>query len=496
MMSPKIAKALLLAAIFFTGSVSASYHWVDANDLHLRADIQLLADVGIVKVPTTTYPLMWSGVIDGINSAEIEELSPLAKEAYYRVLQNYNKLRKSSSRTTVSVAAANRAARLQHYGSPTREQGAVSLQQMGESEYFFYNLEAGYVYDPDDQEEFRLDGSYISLPLGNWMVNIGRYGEWYGQGWDTALIKSTNARPLPSFSIMRNRADPFSLPVLSWLGPWTLSTGISLMDDDNYRAIENPLLWSFRASIKPHPNFEFGVSRTAQLCGQGKSCGLGEWKNMLIGETNVWSGENPANQLAAVDMRWGATFYDIPYGIYWESMGEDAVRLDRFPPFQAKSYLMGVDLSYHIKQQSIRSFFEYSETNADCKSDGNCTYEHSTYLGGYRYSGRSIGSTYDNDAKTYTLGFIGHTPNQHQWKSNLRYLDLNMDNTNRIFPGGNTVAPIAEQALQVDFSYLWPLFSGDIEVGGSYTYSTYTDNIAEDKQLDLWAKWRYSFSGG
>jgi len=489
----KLFKPSLLACALFSNQTIASYHWVDADDLHLRADIQLLADVGVITTPTTTYPLMWSGVMRGINNANLENLSAEAKDAYYRVNSRYKQYTGKSSKNEVSLGGANNAQRFQHYGSPVREKGEATITHIGEFNRFVYNLEATYAYDPVDGDEVRFDGSYVSMLLGNWIITAGSYGEWYGQGWDTAITKSTNARPLPSINITRNSPDAFDIPVLEWLGPWTMTTGVSWMNDDEYRHIEDTLLWSFRASIKPHPNLEFGVSRTAQICGEGKSCDAAAWWDMLTGDTNDYEDENPANQLAAVDVRWGDTLYGIPYGLYWESMGEDAIRLDRFPPFQAKSYLYGVDVTYRLSNQVIKTFIEFSDTNAHCSIDGNCTYEHSTYQGGYRYKGRSIGSTYDNDGKTYTLGFIGYSNNGHLWKSNLRYLDLNVNNLNNGGKGGNTVAPIGEQATQIDFTYIWPMLGGKVEAGAAYTYSTYTDDLDEEPQVDVWGKWSYTF---
>lgn len=488
-------KIIITLLLLISSNVSASYHWIDADDLHLRADIQLLADVGIVKVPTTTYPLMWSGVIEGVHNILTDDVPLNAKGAYARVLKYYNNLKNSNYKVDLSVGGANKAPRFQHYGTPIREQAEASIGITGESEYFAYRLKATAVYDPKDGDELRLDESYVSLLLGNWIFSAGSYGKWYGQGWDTSLLKSTNARPMPSLTLSRNSPEAFDIPVLKWLGPWTMTTGISWMNDNKYREIENTLLWSFRASIKPHPNLEFGLSRSAQLCGEGKSCGLNSWWRMLSGDSNIKSAneENPANQLAGVDIRWGDTLYGLPYGIYWESMGEDSMQLGRFPPFHEHSYLMGLDISYRAYSQSIRTFFEYTETNASCGGTGNCTYEHSTYRGGYRYQSRSVGSTYDNDTRSYVLGFIGYTDNGDKWKSNLRYLDLNLNNSNTNAPGGNTITSIAEQAMQIDFSYIFPLLQGTIETGVAYTYSSYINELDNDHDVNLWANWKYQF---
>ena len=122
---------IFLSLSLFTVNANASYHWIDADDIFIRADIQLLADVGVVTVPTTTYPLMWSGVMEGINRVDVESLSVDAKEAYRRVRHRFNQYKNSKSITKVSMAGANDSARFQHYGSPVREKGETTMSHMG-----------------------------------------------------------------------------------------------------------------------------------------------------------------------------------------------------------------------------------------------------------------------------------------------------------------------------------------------------------------------------
>lgn len=491
----------LLLVTMISLPTDASYIWVNADDLHLRVDIQLLADLNVVKVPTTTYPLMWRGVMDGINSlnhVDFDDLSEQGKNALYRVQSRYQSLHKSNNNTSLSIALASDTPRFQHYGAALRESGESTLRTQGKvTDWFAYNLQVTTVYEAQDEDTYRLDGSYINILLGNWVLTAGSYGEWYGQGWDSTLLKSTNARALPTINMTRNNAQAIDFPLLTWLGPWTLTTGVSWMDDEDYREINNALLWSFRSSFKPHPNLEFGVSRTAQLCGDNKDCHLETWFKMLIGDTNEYDFSsqynNPANQLASVDIRWSDTFKGIPLGVYWETMGEDDFQLDNFPPFGKKSYLIGADVSYSIDNHSIKTYFEYSDTYARCgDSNGDCTYEHSAYKGGHRYIGRAIGSTYDNDAFVYALGFIGFVPNGEQWQANLRHMSLNKDNTNRSGKGGNTVASIAEVVNQIDFSYHFSLFNVQTEAGISYMHSNYQNDINNEESVDIWVKWTHT----
>ncbi|RYU67828.1 capsule assembly Wzi family protein [Aliivibrio finisterrensis] len=495
----KPLRVISLLSTFLFGSVANAAPWIEPNDLHLRADIQLLANAGVITVPITTYPLMWDGIINNIkaNSGNVE--SGMVSDAVRRVQAAFSQ--SQNTNVKFEIGGATEPVRFQHFGSPVREQGEATAAVGDSGSWWSYNLEATYSYDAPNDEEVRLDGSYIAAIWGNWVFSAGYQEQWYGPGWDTTLLKSTNARPLPGLSLTRHNPEAFDVPVLEWLGPWTMTTGVSKMDDERY--MDDTLLWTFRGTIKPHPNFEFGVSRAAQLCGNNpesgyeKSCNLDTWWRMFTGDTNVWSGENPANQLASVDARWGDTFNGVPYSIYWESMGEDAFRIDRFPPFQAKSYLYGADVSYQYANQSITTFVEYSETMPMCGGVYGCAYEHSAYKTGYRYNKRVMGSTYDNDANTYTLGFIGFAHKTgHRWKANVRYLELNKDNLNKNVGqgGGNQVAPIAENAWNMDISYLFPISIGEIELAAEYTHSEYPESSQkDDNNLAAWGNWTHRF---
>ncbi len=487
---------VLLCVISISAPLFAS-PWIEPTDFHLRSDIQLLSNVGVIKSPITTYPLMWKNIIKELNQHDSEYDSLIVKAALKRIQQAYKQSK--NEHLQISIGITNQTTRFQHFGTSVREKGQIQASYENSGELWATKIQVNSYLKPYDNEHIRIDGSYIAFFADNWIISAGYQQQWFGPGWDTALLRSTNAHPLPSLYITRNSSEAFNYPILKLLGPWTLTTGVSNMNDERYT--DNTVLWTFRATIKPHANFEFGFSRAAQLCGESpetkKSCDINTWKRMLIGDTNDWSEENPANQLASVDARWGDEFLGFPYSLYWESMGEDAFRPDRFPPFQAKSYLYGTDISYKLSNQTVTTFFEYSETIASCNYSNNCTYEHGTYRTGYRYHGRTLGSTYDNDAKTYTLGFIGiHSDNARKWAVNLRYLELNRDNSNSlnaIYGGGNQIAPLGEDAWNIDFTYQFPLMVGNMELGASYTYSTYAVDDSSKGDTTLWSNWQWAF---
>ncbi|WP_373401860.1 hypothetical protein, partial [Klebsiella pneumoniae] len=68
--------------------MSAASHaapWVDSSDIYLRADIQALADAGVITVPVNTYPLMWAGIGADLAKVEPATLTPALTDAFSRV---------------------------------------------------------------------------------------------------------------------------------------------------------------------------------------------------------------------------------------------------------------------------------------------------------------------------------------------------------------------------------------------------------------------------
>ncbi|QIZ77309.1 capsule assembly Wzi family protein [Ferrimonas lipolytica] len=471
--------------------------WISPSDLHLRADLQRLADEGFITVPLTTFPLMWAGIQDNIQSNSDADLSDGGLESLRRVRHRMTVETGKGFIGSASFGAGTDTPRFQHFGSDNREQGETQLSAEYMGDRFAGKLAVTYAFDAQDDEDFRLDGSYVAAVWGNWVFSAGQIEQWYGPGMDTSLLMSTNARPMPGLHLTRNNPKAFESKWLSWIGPWTLTTGVSWMNDDE-REVQDTLLYTFRATIKPIPQLELGVSRAAQLCGDGYSCSASVWGDMLTGKDNtgrdgIDADNEPGNQIASIDARWGDTLYGVPYGLYVESMGEDGFGLDKFPPFQAKSYLWGADVSYELLGQQIRTFFEYSDTAAWCNDRYDCAYEHHRYKSGMRYNGRVIGSTYDNDTFAYVLGNIGFAPNGHQWKLNLRFLDINHDNSNSSAPGGNPVSDVAEETYQLEAGYIMPLGEGRLSVTAEVSRSTFKDDIDSDTDANLWASWEIKF---
>ncbi|MCL1142760.1 capsule assembly Wzi family protein [Shewanella gaetbuli] len=481
-----------LAALFCTGLQAAP--WVDTSDIYLRADIQALADAGVITVPVNTYPLMWSGIAADLAKAEPSLMSADLVSAFARVNFYYQNATENRGNTRIKAVGATDAARFQHFGSDYREKAQLTASNEYVGERIAYKVSVSANYDPADDKELRLDDSYFAVTMGNWIMTAGTLEQWWGPGFDSGLMKTNNARPTPSLMFTRNNPQAFETPWLSWIGPWALTGGVSMLEEERYAP--HTLLWNLRGSVRPIKQLEVGLSWTVQFCGEGQECDASSaWKSITgqrdCREENGFGCSNYGNQMAGLDVRFSETIYDVPVGIYLERTCEDS----KGQPWQIAdcAKMAGVDTRFGSANSQHKLFLEYTDTLVFCGEDPtkfNCFYEHSTYQSGSRYYQRTLGSTYDSDAQVYALGWVGQFKDSRGITSILRYAQLNKDGANR---GGEWAPqPLKEDLLMLEVSYRMPLLAGMMTFGGTVSNSQFE---VQDDETDgtLFTRYEYRF---
>ena len=231
------------------------------------------------------------------------------------------------------------------------------------------------------------------------------------------------------------------------------------------RAIPNANFFGMRFNFRPHPSLEIGLSRTAQLCGEGRPCGFDTFWDMFWGKDNVGDAgvtpENePGNQMAGFDVRWSNTWFGTPMAFYAQGIGEDEA--GGFP----SRYLVmgGAELTARVKASgtSFRWFAEVAENVCDALKEEryNCAYNNDIYQTGYRYRGRVIGHAAENDALVASFGMIMATERGNHFSALVRTGELNHspDST-------NTLTPIPLDILSADVRYGHDFGLHRVEVG-------------------------------
>ncbi len=181
---------------------------------------------------------------------------------------------------------------MRSFDDSPREEGELALRASWLTDHLAVNLQGSVVADPDDDKQFRADGSYLGVNVGNFMISAGFMERWWGPGWDGSLILSTNARPIPSLTLERNYTDPFKSKWLSWIGPWRASIALGEMEGSDV-AVPNVKFLAARVNFKPRPWLEFGLTRTAQFCGGDRPCDWDTFTDMLFGRDNNDGGRRP-----------------------------------------------------------------------------------------------------------------------------------------------------------------------------------------------------------
>ena len=477
--------ALPLLLVFVTSARADP--WLAPDDPGLRSDLQLLADEGLVTTPMTSWPLSWADVVRDLERLRSVDLRTASiSEAYDRV--------RREARSNTRVRVLNPHAELAVAADPILVRGfedtpREELEFGGGFDWigdrFAARLQVRRVLDPDDGKDTRLDGSYLGVAIGNLMISAGYMEKWWGPGWAGSLILSNNARPVPSITIERNFSRPFDVPVLKWLGPWRASFQAGQLEsqrDDFPRAH----FIALRVAFKPTPSLEIGLSRSAQLCGRGRDCGLDTYWDMIIGNDNDQSlKDQPGNQLAGFDARWSAAqSLRVPVAVYGQAIGEDEA--GSLPSRYLG--LAGAEAWGRVGHWTVRGYGEYAHTSCNfsrAEPIRGCAYENTVYTDGYRFRDRAIGHAYDRDGEGWTVGAIAQ---KDRWQVTARAYDVRLNEgqageRHTVAPQGGRLKGI--QAAFATQSREW----GRVRVGIGYDDAT-GSNLGVPGGAKAFVEWR------
>jgi Capsule assembly protein Wzi len=232
--------------------------------------------------------------------------------------------------------------------------------------------------------------SFLGLDL-----QIGKDSQWWGPGYHGALLLTNNAEP---FTMVRlTNPQPVLLPwVLKYLGPFNFTFFATRLEKDR-KDVPEPYLWGMRLNFKPHPYFEFGLTRTALLGGEGRSEDLKTWWYSFTGQGENIKGVEAGDQRAGFDLKLTLPFRLQPLQLYAEAAGEDEA--GGLPTKWA--YVTGIYLPRLLSLERIAFRAEYATDHVT--GHPNIWYNHHIYTAGYTYEGRIIGHHMGTDSRDIFL---------------------------------------------------------------------------------------------
>jgi len=430
--------------------------WAAPGNSRLRNDLQLLNDTGVIDVPLTAWPIAWGDIHTSLSDTKAGSFAPDVWAAYNRVKRiARDEMRDGLGLIELSAGGADNPRIIRTFEDTPRgnAESVAGVSWVGER--FTLKLRASYVDDPLDDDEIRPDGTYVGMTLGNWMLSAGWQERWWGPGRDSSMILSTNARPMPSVALQRTRSLASKSKWFRWIGPWTLTTFMGLMDDE--RVVKDGLLWGFRGSFRPLRGLEIGISRAAQWCGEGRPCDLKTFLRLLNGNdnrgANVDPEDEPGNQLGGFDIRWTLP-REIPVALYMQWIAEDT----RDTGASLHQWLRQVGVEYWgtIGEASHRTYFEFGDTLVRRGGIGensavpNSAYNHSIFKTGYRYNGRSLGHSMDGDGLSSSIGSTLVQSAGHAWNLSLRHMEINRVGSP---DSHHTLSATPQELIDIQLSY-------------------------------------------
>jgi len=420
-----------MACLFLVAchGVFAQGMFLPASDARLRADVSLLVDEGIFNLPLNEWPLAREDVAQAIASVDTENLADPALLAALSRVRAVAAPRSDDSDWKIREVrvTAGEPGLLRTQDTLGRENAELTARGGTTNTRYGINLAVTGVVDPSDGQEVRLDGSDISIRWGNWIFSANQMDRWWGPGHDGSLILSTNARPMPAVSLDRQRTLPWDLPVLRWLGPWRFTAFLGVMEKDR-ADVDQPLFSGMRFSFKPSSFLEFGMSRTAQFCGEGRECNLGTFGRMLIGRDNAYMRglddpqNEPGNQMAGFDIRIVSPFKSLPIAIYGQEIGEDNSSTGIPERYLG---MFGGETWFMLDSGAVaRAHIEYANTKVkwyDSTVEYDWAYRQGIFFAGYRLYGRNVGHTTDADSETTSLQVSLTQPDGSYWAAQYRH---------------------------------------------------------------------------
>lgn len=189
------------------------------NDRALRDDLTWLSDRKLIQLNLTTWPLSQKEIHDAILTLRYTQ-DPVNQQVIRRVQKRLMQMKApvmlsayvSNERNMLPQMMSNEHSAEQSFGAGVNMTGDfwdVRLQGNAEGTQTIH-----------DSSHVNPDGSYAALRFAGQWLSFGEIPQWWGPGNDTSLVRSDAARPIVGFMSQREEQDPFSTPMLAWLGRW------------------------------------------------------------------------------------------------------------------------------------------------------------------------------------------------------------------------------------------------------------------------------------
>lgn len=434
--------------------LTPSEAWTSSANLATKSDVTLLADYGLIKAPILIWPIAWDNIGPALESEasqeQIKKCPFYIQQAYFRILAQYRLATRTHLQPKAYLSGGHDINPFRTFDYQPRSdfQGGASLEKQGT--HWAAKLASDFGRYDDVTSDAHFDDSYLYLFLGNWGIGVDKMNRWWGPGYSSSMVWSANPPPLANVSIQRMQALPFESKWLRWIGPWSLTSSLSIGGPEVPEP--HPLIWLLNLSTRPVESVQLSLSRSSLFAGDKRPLNWRMLGNLLTADDNcdpnIYGAEycqkyTPGNELweLTVDWNWYKT-WRVPADLYLQTSFNDRIPSDSYrwvydrwhslfpknnPPIPARTaFLAGISSWFPIKNQLLRLYAEFEYTHQYAYFFWG--EQAKDIFGGnypYVYYGKLISSTLGSDATGYTLGAIFNEDSGNSDSFMARYLQLN-----------------------------------------------------------------------
>jgi hypothetical protein len=370
-------------------------------DAATRHDIELLVDEAGLDLITTQWPLPSAAVAHALDKlpAELTPALEMAREQVRRALR-------AQAPGRVAMMARGHSEALAGFGDQATPGSALEVRS-GTFESPDVVAQVGGRLedrgDTGDGERLRFDESVLAAEVFGLQLQAWSHRSWWGPGWQNSLILGSNAPAFNAIGVQRRWASTSGSPWLAWLGPWNGELFVAKTEDDM-----DSWLFGQRITLRPFPQLEIGLTRTAQWGGKGRPQSLESFMRMFaaVGSnpaTRQQQASDPGNTMAGFDLR-ARCPEGLRCAVYGQFIGEDEAG------FMPSKYLGLFGVEYWPADGQQRVFAEYIDSRCGAPPLGTpargCAYRNWAYPQGYASDGRWMGANVGPDSRLLTLGWM------------------------------------------------------------------------------------------
>lgn len=331
----KIWSLILTTLLIYFGSVVTSYSiaspWIEVQDKGMRQALQVLADAGLIRSSTITFPIDWRAVAVDLHAIDRNTLSPQCKAALARVLASFNYAQDSYYGGRIS--GSSDVPPTEQFAQPHRSKGELSVVRTAQSNYFATRLSLNFRAAPVSANEIEvqsmsLEGSYLAMRSGKTVFSLEQTELWWSPSFSLNGLGTQSISPLQKLRISySDEVNEIS---------WRLQAFAGYSEDELRTAdgqLEHETAHGVHFSFRDPFNVEYGLGLTESK--------IDDKVKQLTGSVR-----------APLSETWGAY-------VQWEH------RTRGLSKASENRKLFGIDYSSYYKRYLWKAYTEYVSADAD-----------------------------------------------------------------------------------------------------------------------------------